>query len=372
MAGERQARVLLTADTVGGVWSYAVELSRALVRRNVEVHLATMGAPLAPHQREQLQGTGAALHESSWRLEWMQDPWQDVERAGQWLLALEAQLRPDVVHLNQFAFGALPFRAPTLLVAHSCVVSWWQAVHGCAPDAQWDAYRRCVGRGLAGASLVAAPSRAMLRTLAVNYGAAADGLVLPNGRDPQSFTPAAKEPFILAAGRLWDQAKNLAALDAASEGLPWPVLMAGSCRSPDGSVRQPRVAQALGELTAPELAALMGRAAIYALPARYEPFGLSILEAALSGCALVLGEIDSLRETWDGFARFTPPGDAAALRQVLQELMADSAERERLGAAARARALDFNPARMAQATLQAYEQLQPRLAPMTTEELTCA
>ncbi len=33
------------------------------------------------------------------------------------------------------------------------------------------------------------------------------------------------------------------------------------------------------------------------LPARYEPFGLSVLEAALSGCALVLGDIPSLRES---------------------------------------------------------------------------
>ena len=36
------------------------------------------------------------------------------------------------------------------------------------------------------------------------------------------------------------------------------------------------------------------RAGIYALPAVYEPFGLSVLEAALSGCALVLGDIPSL------------------------------------------------------------------------------
>src|SRR5437868_5547300 len=34
-------RVLMTADTVGGVWSYALELSRALGKCGVEVGLAT-------------------------------------------------------------------------------------------------------------------------------------------------------------------------------------------------------------------------------------------------------------------------------------------------------------------------------------------
>ena len=59
------------------------------------------------------------------------------------------------------------------------------------------------------------------------------------------------------------------------------------------------------------------RAAIYALPARYEPFGLSALEAALSGCALVLGDIPSLREVWGDAAVFVPPDDAGGLRDAL-------------------------------------------------------
>ena len=66
-----------------------------------------------------------------------------------------------------------------------------------------------------------------------------------------------------------------------------------------------------GRLTPPQMARVVSRApSIYALPARYEPFGLSVLEAALSGCALVLGDIPSLREIWDGAALFVDPDDA--------------------------------------------------------------
>jgi glycosyltransferase involved in cell wall biosynthesis len=101
----------------------------------------------------------------------------------------------------------------------------------------------------------------------------------------------------------------------------------------------------------------MATAAIYALPARYEPFGLSVLEAALSGCALVLGDIASLRETWGASAVYVAPDDPAALRRVLRELIADAGERQRLGLAARRRALHFHPQRMAQACLRAYARM---------------
>src|SRR5436190_23853133 len=37
-------RVLMTADTVGGVWTYALELARVLCEQEVEITLATMGA----------------------------------------------------------------------------------------------------------------------------------------------------------------------------------------------------------------------------------------------------------------------------------------------------------------------------------------
>ncbi len=373
MAADTPRSVLMTADTVGGVWTYAAELSRALAAQGWHVHLATMGAPVANHQREQVQGlAGVTLHESHWRLEWMQAPWDDVDRAGRWLQALEAELQPDVIHLNQFAFGALAFRAPTLLVAHSCVLSWWRAVHGGDAPAEWDVYRHRVALGLQKAGRVAAPTQAMLDTLAQNYGFTGPGLVLPNARDPRVFAPAAKEPFILAAGRLWDEAKNLAALEVVAPALPWPVRAAGSCTGPEGGVRQPQAVEALGELTAPALAQTMARAAIYALPARYEPFGLSVLEAALCGCALVLGDIPSLREVWGEAASYVPVHDHEALRQRLQALIDDPGERCRLGRAARERALDFQPDRAVRAIVAAYAGLQPRLAHASEEELTCA
>jgi glycosyltransferase involved in cell wall biosynthesis len=113
----------------------------------------------------------------------------------------------------------------------------------------------------------------------------------------------------------------------------------------------------LGRLSAAAIRHRYRRASIYALPARYEPFGLSVLEAAAAGCALVLGDIASLRENWCGAAAFVAPDDHAALASTLRRLIADRDERIDLGHRAAARAQMFSAARMANAYSQLYRSL---------------
>jgi glycosyltransferase involved in cell wall biosynthesis len=348
----------MTADAVGGVWSYALELARALAPHGVDVQLATMGPrPSAAQRASAAAVPNATLHESDHRLEWMDEPWDDVERAGDWLAGLERDLAPDVVHLNGYAHGARSWRAPTVVVAHSCVASWWRAVRGEAAPPSWDRYRAAVRAGLDGADVVLAPTRAMLDMLIAEYGPVDGARVVPNGRDAAAFRPARKEPIVLTVGRLWDDAKNVAAVVAAAEGMPWHVHVAGDAAPPahtggghgaTGNVRW------LGTLAPAEVAGWMGRAAVYALPARYEPFGLSALEAALSGCALVLGDVPSLREVWGDAATYVPPDRPELLRAAITTLLTDDPRRAERAAAARTRALAYTPARTASGTLDAY------------------
>jgi glycosyltransferase involved in cell wall biosynthesis len=106
----------------------------------------------------------------------------------------------------------------------------------------------------------------------------------------------------------------------------------------------------------------MARAAIFAHPARYEPFGLAPLEAGLAGCALVLGSVPSLREVWDDAALYVTPGDSAALGEALERLIADPIERHELAGRARARAATYTADRMAGAYLAEYRRIRTREA----------
>jgi glycogen synthase len=351
-------RVLMTADTVGGVWVYALELARALEAHGVEVALATMGAPITPAQRVEAEEVASLrLYESDYKLEWMEEPWDDVARSGEWLLALEREFRPAVVHLNGFAHGALPFSAPMLVVGHSCVLSWWEAVKGEPAPAEWDRYRAEVQRGIACADLVVAPTRAMLNALDKHYGPFGARRVIYNGRDSSRFSRnGEKEERLLALGRLWDEGKNIGALAQAAESLRWPVYVAGDEKHPadGGSDTGWGNLRSLGKLSSGEVAQQLAVTSIYVLPARYEPFGLSALEAALSGCALVLGDIPSLREVWGDAALFVHPSDIHTLTSCLQMLIENPTERERLAHGAYARATLYTPKRMAAEYMEAY------------------
>jgi glycogen(starch) synthase len=355
-------RVLMTADTLGGIWTYALELARALAPHGVQVVIATMGEPAREDQRREAATAAVELVESGFRLEWMDEPWDDVQRAGDWLLDVAARCRPDAVHLNGYVHGTLPWPVPVVVAAHSCVLSWWQAVKGEPAPPRWQRYRDAVRAGIHAADHLVAPSVAMLRAIFEHYGARPAASVVPNGRDDRFFVPRAKEEVVLAAGRMWDEAKNVSALATVAEHLPWPVLVAGDTTCPDGRARPTAGVTALGRLSNRELAAWMGRASIYALPARYEPFGLSPVEAALSGCALVLGDIPSLRENWHGRALFVAPDDARALEAALARLIGEPDTRRALARAARERALELTPARMAEGYLGVYRQAAERAA----------
>lgn len=350
-------RILMTADTVGGVWTYALELARAL-GEDVEIALATMGAPLCPAQRDEVRLlNNVTVHQSRYQLEWMNSPWDDVTRAGDWLLELEQAFSPDIVHLNGYAHGSLPWRAPVLIAGHSCVCSWWQAVKGEDVPATYDRYRAEVRRGLHSAAVVVTPSNAMLNALEWHYGKLANGQVIANGRSPHLYTAARKQPFVLSAGRLWDEAKNIVTLAAAAPKIRWEVLVAGDNGHPDGYGAEFANVRRLMKLLAVELAGWMSRAPIFALPARYEPFGLSAVEAALSGCALVLGDIPSQREVWGNAALYVPPDDADALARTINKLIASPPLRTMMAARARGRARMYSPERMAAHYLDVYRQL---------------
>jgi glycosyltransferase involved in cell wall biosynthesis len=101
----------------------------------------------------------------------------------------------------------------------------------------------------------------------------------------------------------------------------------------------------------------MGRASIYLFPAKYEPFGLSVLEAGLCGCALVLGDIESLREVWGDAALYVSPGDRDETADTVKKLIENQALLFSYSQRALNRARIFTAAKMADAYVEIYRGL---------------
>lgn len=355
-------RVLVTADTIGGVWSYAKELVTGLVRRGAEVTLVSFGEIPTPKQIDWIDVLRVDFRPTAFRLEWMQEAEQDIGESSKFLLSVIEETNPEVLHLNQFCYGSLPVSIPKIVVAHSDVLSWWKAVKGETPgDVPWLRwYRDTVSEGLAGASIVVAPSNWMMRQIEEFYGRPEHRTVIYNGRTPTLFNPhVSKDDYILSVGRLWDSGKQVNLLSHIDP--PCPVFVVGAEQHADSSLRGDERLNApdlrvKGPQTEGQLRHWYSRASIYVASSRYEPFGLAPLEAALSRCAIVANDIPSFREIWGQTACYFERNDASSLEQQLHELHRDRDLRLRYANLAYTRARQrYTSARMVDDYMNLYQ-----------------
>ena len=341
-------RLLITTDAVGGIWRYTLDLAAGLPEPPV---IAVMGPAPTPAQRlEALAIPGIDLVQTNLPLDWTADHPDDLAHATATLTQLATGF--DGVHLHAPALvGITTWPAPVIAVAHSCVGTWWRAVRTgpLPPDLAWRA--ALTHQGLNRATIIT-PTQAHADDLDRTYRFAHSKVVW-NGASPSPISAGegwdAGREGTLTAGRLWDEGKSTAWLDRAAA--KTNIRAAGPTRGPNGSTQYFQHLTLLGTLTHPQLAQEYKRAQIFASMAAYEPFGLAALEAAQAGCALVLRDIPSARELWEGVAIFvrTEPELLPALHQAQADMT--------LGPKAQARARRYTVAAMVQGTLAVHASL---------------
>jgi glycosyltransferase involved in cell wall biosynthesis len=365
--------VLVTADTLSGAWTYTRELVTGLITRGVRVTLVSFGEIPLPEQTAWMETLhGLDYHPTAFRLEWMHEAEHDLYDSTEFLTALVRELRPDVLHLNQFCYGALPVDVPRVVMAHGDLITWTQSVQGYSPRATrwWKWYRDMVVRGIGGADAVVAPSAWMLDALRSCYACPQRDEVIYPGRNPIFFNPyVSKEDSVLAVGRMVDAGKQVFLLTQHRH--PVSVCIVGA----EHTVPVPRIpiradvkvstdetfVAIRGPQTEAQLRALYSRASIYAATARYEPLGIPALEAALSRCAIVANDIPSFREIWGDAALYFRTNDAASLAENIRTLNADREMCRAYAESAYTRARQrFTTKRMIDDYLQLYRSLTSR------------
>lgn len=345
-------RVLLTTDAVGGIWTYTADLAAGLVARDVDVTLAVLGPRPTPTMTAALPGS-VDLIETDLPLDWI-DGLESAPVSATGVSGLAAACNASLIHLNSPALAGLArFPVPIIGGCHSCLATWWQSVRRDEdlPEAFATA-TAMLGRGYAACDALIAPSRAFAAATEQVYGVSPE--VVLNGRSGSPRGDPPRQAIALTAGRLWDPAKGVAILDRAASLGPGRVEAAGPTEGPDGSRITLENVTCLGRLEDADLRRRMETSAVFVSLSMYEPFGLSVLEAAQSGCALLLSDIPTFRELWDGAAVFTSPTDPVAAARALEGLLSNADRCAELGAAAATRAERYAADAMAEATLALY------------------
>ena len=340
-------RLLLVTDAVGGVWVYSLELAKSLRAHGVETILAVTGPP--PSERQRQEAGDFRLLDTGLPLDWMPTSPSELRRAGD---AIARLARMEGAALVQTCSAALladsEFDQPCIAVQHSCIATWWAAVRGTPLPREFAWRRDLVEAGLNRASVVVTPTAAFGAETARAYALERPVLCIHNGRDPVAPAAVPQADFVFTASRLWDEGKNVGALDRAARLIQAPFQAAGPLQGPNGAAASFEHLQLVGNLSSRRMAALLAARPVYATAALYEPFGLSVLEAAFAGCALLLSDIPTHRELWRDAALFVPADDEHGFAEAANRLIAERGEREALGRAARQRAQLYTPAAMAE------------------------
>ena len=369
--------LLVTNDfppKVGGIQSYLYELWRRLPPE--ETHVLT--TPYA----------GAADWDAAQRF--------SIERVRQRVLlpsprlarrvdAMAREREADVIFLDPvLPLGLVGRRlraAPHVLVAHGAEVN----VPGRLPGS-----RTLARRVLRAASGLVAAGEYPARVAARVAGAALPTLVVPPGVDPDRFRPlspedrgavggrfglAADRPLVLGLSRLVPR-KGFDVLIDAVAGLDPVVQLAVGGAGRDAHRLARRAAERgitdrctfLGRVPEADLADLYGCADVFAMLCRErwggleaEGYGIVFVEAAACGVPSIAGRSGGSHEAVvDGETGFVvDPHDSDGVRAALDRLLGDDALRERLGAAARKRAVEE----------LAYDRQVERLLPVTRGDL---
>jgi len=266
-----------------------------------------------------------------------------------------------VIHAHNYEV-ALPALVAKALSAAPLVVT----LHLPAPER----YRVLERRLLAAADAVIAVSH----SLASEYGALGwqmpAPVVIPNGVDEAFYASdpgaARQAGRILFAGRLCPQKGCDLALRAFRELLPtFPALRLRVAGTGAWEQAYRNLARRLGIgdrvhwlgwLAPAALREEYQRCRAFLMPSRFEPFGLSALEAMACGAPVIAAAVGGLPEfiTDQETGLLVPQGDPAALAQAVHSLLVDPSRAARLGAAAALHAREFTWARAAEETLRVY------------------
>ena len=360
-------RVLMTIDAVGGVWRYAMDLASGLRKKGIDTVFAGFGPKPSSMQAQEAQAVGKLVWCDA-PLDWMVEAEADLALVPQIIGDLARNERVDLVHINLPSQAVdLTLDIPVVVVSHSCVATWFKAVRGCAVPDPWRWQVRRNREGFANADVVLSPSYSHAALLREVYGSVRGiKIVYNSSRVPEGTS--VKKNIVFAAGRWWDEGKNGATLDAAAALVDWPIVAAGAAEGPNGQRLTFGHARLRGELAHADSMALMAEAAIVVSPSLYEPFGLAALEGARGRSALVLADIPTYRELWEGAALFADPRDPHAFAEAINRLSRDESLRNTLAAHAHARSMEFTTEAQVKSVAHVYGQLLPTNVSLTAAE----
>jgi glycosyltransferase involved in cell wall biosynthesis len=365
----------------GGVASVVGNLARQLERRGHNVVFFHPGEPERPQRRT--TKWGFAGYVANLRAPFVsgrpvRSPIGFFAMLLPTLFRLRSLLRShriEVVNVHYPLESFVGFGLLRRLLPFQLVVS----VHGAdlfPAGARRTTYPRSLRLLLRSADAIVAPSRAFLSDVVSLFPEIASrGLTIHNGVDraeleqPNGGGPLEHSPYLLCVAAHNEKKAIEVLIRAFARIAPshsdLHLVLVG-----DGPLRGELEALArslaladriafLGSRARSDVAQLLRGSRVFVLPSRSEPFGIAVLEALASGCAVVASAVGGIPEIIvDGESGIlVAPDDPEALARAIARVLDEPKLRESLAQAGRARAADFTVERMGERYESVYGDL---------------
>jgi glycosyltransferase involved in cell wall biosynthesis len=306
---------------------------------------------------------GYDVRREDWHFDAQVLPGYELLRRGRWLI-VNRGVRHELGAADAVLVGG--WNQPAFFQAARAGVPFALWVESTARDERRGRLEWLKRRLLASASGVVVPGSAA-RDYVLGLGAQPARIaVAPNAFDLAPFIHGVEQnrgshaPTVLTVARL-SREKDVATLLQAADGLDADVVVVGD--GPEaGALRDiaPANVRFVGSVTHDDLPRWYANADVFALTSRSETWGMALSEAAAAGLPLVAtqavgGAWDLIEEGVNGYR--VPVGDAAALRQALDKMLADGDWRDRAGRRSRELAEQATPERWAETVERLFSEI---------------
>ena len=187
--------------------------------------------------------------------------------------------------------------------------------------------------------------------------------VIPNGIDPEYFSPKKKEDKILVVTRLCERKGVQYVIDAMKDIKNYELVICG-----DGPYKEQLKQQIsklnvsnihlLGYVSYEKLKNEYETSSIFVLPSSAENFPVVLLEAMASGCAIITTNVTGCPEVVGDTALLVRPKESKEIKDAIIKLMDDDELRTNMGDKARKRVVEnFTWKQVAQSYVKMYEKI---------------
>ena len=341
-------KILMTTDVKSEIWDYSLTLSRSLLKHfNAEISMISMGGKPTDRQKEELENLNIEFQFTDFQHDIFADieANQDISNIKTLFENTIKEFNPHIIHLNH-GYPNFDFKTPCVFTCHDNLL-----------NKNLLNYKQTINKSLNNADIIIAQSKFTAECLMKTYNLKTGIRIIYNGIDYNPYSGSPESPTLVACENSPNPGKNINFLLNIAYKLPDNIKMKIIVDSKPYR-KPPRNVEFFTNLAGSELQAVYKNSSIYLALSNYESNGLSSIQAAYSGCAILANDLPIFKELWGDCAYIFERDNPNSLMRCINNLIENRHFFEITSRNCQAKALSmFNSKRMAYEYINLYKNI---------------